>query len=72
MNKLTFNNNNKKDFLRRHAALWPVVFSLEGRKEVRGRKRDKMEEEIRRKYIQAKDLTKKKNYFLKSKGELKK
>ena len=67
MNKLTFNNNNKKDFLRRHAALWPVVFSLEGRKEVRGRKRDKMEEEIRRKYIQAKNMTKKK-LFLKKQG----
>ena len=55
MNKLTFNNNNnKKDFLRRYAAFWPVVFSLEGRKEVRGKKRDKMEEEIRRKKYSSK------------------
>ena len=37
-----------------------MVFSLAGRKEVSGRKRDKMEEEIRRKNIQAKDVTKEK------------
>ena len=62
MTKLTFNNNKKKRLSKKshHTALWPVVFSLAGRKEVSGRKRDKMEEEIRRKNIQAKDMTKEK------------
>ena len=62
MNKLTFNNNNKKDFLRSHTTqlfgLWYFLWR-EGKK-FSGRKRDKMEEEIRRKNIQAKDMTKEK------------
>lgn len=48
-----------------------MVFSLEERKEVGGRKRDKTEEEIRIKNIFKQRICLKKKYFSKSKGELK-
>lgn len=49
-----------------------MVFSLEERKEVGGRKRDKTEEEIRIKNIfKQRICLKKKKNFSKSKGELK-
>ena len=66
LNKLTLKKK-KKNFLRSHTDFWPVVFSLEESKEVEGRKRDKMEEEIR-----IKNIFKQRIYLKKrARGELK-
>ena len=64
LNKLTLK---KENFLRSHTDFWPVVFSLEERKEVEGRKRDKTEEKIRIKNIFKQRICLKK-IFLKEQG----